>query len=207
VIVGATSQLPGGTCTSTIGNSCSFVALGRDWIEVESQAYHQANEYFIARIPTGAESGSRAEPGGRLAFDLDSSSGVQRLCSPLRYPEAPWTTADGTTAVQPGFMQVLGRFALVADGYVAPTSYRSARLERCGEHSAIQLPTTGIAISSRALAWWATGHVGGILLPSLKRFRLATPSGPINTEWPTMALSASRVYMVNSGKLWAAPLP
>jgi hypothetical protein len=129
----------------------------------------------------------------------------------VTYPHVPYQLADGTTSHEPGWIEPLGRFALVANAYPSRfgLGYTSAYLARCGTSKRIKLfGNQGVAATARDVAWWQPGHVDGIRLPSLKRFTL-TVAARVNpdpgAEPPIIALSTANVYVESNGNLWAAP--
>ncbi len=199
---------PGNPCLTV---DCSPVGVGRDWIEVQLRCDSCANAYYLQPIPPTSGPGPNfgAQGGGTATFDLDSPSGARALCSPLRYPSFPWTQPDATLRTQPGWMQTLDRFAVVADDFPMPDTPDSAYLERCGTGSRVYLPgLRPIAITKTELAWWTPGHIKGIRLPSLKRFKIPAPAG-ISPELGdvSLALSARKLYLEGNGTLWVAPRP
>lgn len=206
-----TGPPPGGFCAgaSDEGGGCSIAGVGLHWIEFEVTCYHCANRYVLQPIPSGPpKETSQVSPGGPTAFHLNSTSGVQTLCPPLTYPNPLYQRADGTTSHQPGWIEPLGTFALAADAYpVGGGSYSNAYLERCGSQSRIKLPGgNGIAATTNAIAWWTPSAINGIRLPSLRHFRIPTPTSVRGLPWPPIALSATNVYFLSNGNLWATSL-
>jgi hypothetical protein len=209
-----TGNPPGGLCAFLLNEEggCTPVGVGRFWIEFLVTAYHEANSYVLQPIPAGPlDNVAQVTPQQPWAFDLNSANGVQRLCRPLTYPSFSYPTVDGTSR-EPGWIETLGRFAVVADAFPAGgIEYSHAYLERCGHTTRIKLPgNPGIAATTRDIAWWRPGHVDGIRLPSLRRFSFKTPAGlgrkASTSGSPVVALSNTKVYIASGGTLWSAPV-
>ena len=172
------------------------------------------NGSFLANLDTGAVRRDPAMAAGRVIADLDSRSGAQRLCAPLRVPRG----SDPT-----GSVTFYGKFA-VASGF-RPDGLPFAILEHCASKLQIRLPLyarqNGKIISawywrasSRAVIWQTDpSPVHGILLPELRRFTINLTAAQVRAHAYVTAVTRPTIYIIGRGPsgtgspLWEAPLP
>lgn len=188
---------------------CQIVGVGSRWIEFETNAYHGENQYYLQPIPSGQPVEPAAvTPGGTYAFDLNAASGARALCRPLDYPIAPWYGPE-SVGTQPGWIDPLGKVALVSDTFPGQNDWSYVSLARCGKRSRERLhPNSDVAFSRSAVAWWRPKYVKGVQLPSGKPFSLRLPAKvKYDGDTPIVAVSDRRAYIAADGHLWQAPLP
>jgi hypothetical protein len=169
---------------------CIPIHVGTDWIEYDQQSNRFGDRFVFQNIASGA---LRKDPSNRRTIvNLDSPTLAEPVCGPLRVPR------EGT-------LEFAGRFA-VADG---PSG---TFLERCGTRLHLSLPPDFIALTPHAIVTIGrpTRALGGILLPSLRRFTVALPPG--RPDVIAVDLSRTRIYvdaMARSGayNVWSAPTP
>ncbi len=174
------------------GSSCVPDAIGSDWIEYDESSEHFGDRFVFQPIDGGPP---RRDPANaRTIVDLSSPRLARRLCTPLSVPKDGEVTLDGAFGVVGG---PAGTF-----------------LERCGRRLHLALGPAVTVQSARGLiAWSPAGHsLEGVLLPSLRRFRVILP-------WRRRALildaqiSDRRIYLevvpvsADQGQVWSAPLP
>jgi hypothetical protein len=190
---------------------CMFVAAGTRWVEFEIVRFCDgcADSLILqSLLDPQATMSDPAVPGGRRIADLNAPSGIQTLCRPLRV-----TQGGGFELRDPSAFAFYGGFAMV-------WGVGHATLERCGSHLRYPLPLivrTGRSFSvgywraGRALVAWQvrSRRIGGLFLPSLRRFTIALPGGATAR---LAAISRRTVYVLDSGApgqpgdLWAAIL-
>ena len=202
---------------------CSVGAVGSRWLEFYATQMCAPPDYpcgslingsFLANLDTGAVRRDPAMAAGRVIADLDSRSGAQRLCAPLRVPRG----SDPT-----GSVTFYGKFA-VASGF-RPSGLPFAILEHCASKLHVTLPLyvrkSGKIISagywqasSRAVIWQTDpSRVNGILLPELRRFTINLTAAQVRVHAYVSALTRHTIYIIGRGPsstgspLWDAPLP
>lgn len=182
-----------------VGDPACDPAVGRYWMrfaaydEPDCSAHCDPPVPYLQNIQTGQTKADPNHTGGRLYENLNSPSGASRLCSPLRY-------SDG--------IQVLGSFAIthttrpILPPYPLPTEY-NYRLRRCHSQLALRVPE-GTLGSSQTVIWGNSRGLGGLVLPSLRRFDLPRAPGVVE------AVEGRTVYVFRGGQnpqLLSATLP
>lgn len=180
----------GTMCGTYAGNfgACVIVGVGRYWVQLlATDCGGCVATYLLVDVKTGRARVAPVSPDGRLAFDLNSGSGVSRLCAPLRYPRT-WNAKFKRW--QLGWVSFYGNVALVAAS--APTfgNPSFAYLQRCGSRRRVPVPLAapidldGLSGSSREVVWDGQANLGttyqltGVLLPSLRGFTVDLPALP-----------------------------
>jgi hypothetical protein len=153
-------------------------AVGADWIEYWVPNPNAARQQFVFQNIYTGESRTLAawHPGGRIVPDLNSASLGQRLCAPVRVPNA-WS---GNGEDWPGTVSSFGPYAIVGGFDAARRAF--GYLEQCGTrvHRWIgrlgPLGGTYASANARAVVWQAPlgSDLHGAYLPSLKKFTVDT---------------------------------
>jgi len=156
-------------------SSCVPEAIGSDWIEYDESS-EQFGDRFVFQSISGGE--LRRDPANpRTVVDLSSPRLARRLCAPLRVPKYGRVSLDGAFAVVSG---PAGAF-----------------LERCGRRLHLALgPAVFVHCVPGAIAWWAGpgGSLAGMLLPSLRRFRVIVPQ-PRRAQVVDALISDRHIYL------------
>lgn len=200
------------SCVSGTTTSCEPVAVGADWIRLETTCYHCYEPSFsYQNISTGRVAKDPTVAGGRTIADLNSPALAHELCRPLRVPRF-WNPDLG--AWEAGSLNFYAGFA-VAQGS-PPGALPHASLERCGTRLDVPLPGF-FAGSDRMIVWQVLPRkIGGRFLPGLQRFRISLPASISASHGRIVALSTRTLYVqaptagspaYDDGPLWAATLP
>jgi hypothetical protein len=201
----------------------SPIAIGARWIQLQEFCAdgpsHCLNSYAFQNLQTG---NITPDPTSATTYaDLNSPTLARRVCKPLHVPMVDGPEGEVIYAAQPGALAFYGKFAISSSGMTGAHGF----LERCGSrlHRQIGLPNlvgAAFAASSHFVVWQSGQHqLGGLFLPSLRRFVIPLPAG-INTQssngigFPgTIAASSRHLYLLNSSdtssirSYWIAPLP
>lgn len=186
--------------TPCLGELCDQAAVGTYWIKTFGVSHGLPGvpirpSVGLVNIRTGSVIGDPAIPGGSTSDDLNSASGQQGLCPPLRYPPD----------VVVGSVTFYGRFALIANGGIP-------QLQACKSQLNLRLGAPWAASTNAVV--WSTPPVQagrylmqGVFLPSLRHFTIRLPrdlAGGISA----IAVSGRSLYVdSNTGHLWTAQLP
>jgi uncharacterized protein DUF4232 len=174
-------------------SSCVPAAIGSDWIEYDESSEHLGDRFVFQPIVGGAL--HRDPTNARTVADVSSPRLARGLCAPLSVPKDGRLTLDGEFAVASGPAGVF--------------------LERCGRHLHLALgPAVFVQSVPGAIAWspGPARSLDGILLPSLRRFRVVLPQ-PRRVELIDAEISDRHIYLevlrIGSiqGQVWSAPLP
>jgi hypothetical protein len=193
------------------GGPCRAVAVGRYWVRLVSDpnsqcARHCPQNYYLQSLRTGKIEKDPAKPGGRIFDDLNSISGIGRLCSPLRYPRSFELLANRWTL---GFISFYGPFALTHGFARVNEPLVVDHLRRCGSRLNLSFEPASTAASSSAVVWTEDGaHPQGRLLPNLQPFVIRVPRAFTagNIEFVALTLRTLIADDVNSGRFWTADL-
>ncbi len=182
------------------GNLCGQVAIGTYWVKI-AWGSHSGAGVELVNIQTGSVIGDPGIAGGSISDDLNSPSGQQTLCPPLRYPGNALASS----------VTFYGRFAL-ATGAAAAGASDITYLQACNSRLNLQLGAPWAA-STNAVVWSATtGQAGryslqGVFLPSMRHFTIRLPRD-LAAGISAIAISGHSLYVdSNTGHLWTAQLP
>ena len=174
-------------------SSCVSAAIGSDWIEYDESSVHLGDRFVFQSISGGE---LRRDPtNARTVVDLSSPRLARRLCAAASVPKYGRVTLDGAFAVVSG---PAGAF-----------------VERCGRRLHLALgPAVFVQSVPGAIAWLAEPgrSLQGVLLPSLRRFRVILPR-PRRAQVIDARISDCHIYLdvlptgSDPAQLWSAPLP
>lgn len=192
--------------------TCTVVGVGARWIEFERSELYRTGQpcppcsssttYILQSLQDpNTTMEDPAKPGGKIIADLNSPSGRQSLCRPLRVPPS------GSGPAGPGRLTFYGRFA-IASGVDRRGGRPYVTLERCGSRLHMSLPVeptlpTLPAASSHAVIWQtADNELAGLFLPSLRRFTLRLPPASSGQSSPDVAVALSQrtLYVLQGGE-------
>jgi hypothetical protein len=189
-------------CRPAASNGCSLDAVGTDWLEYDNGNDHVGDRFVFEKIATGAvrSDPTHANTDPHVWADLDSPQLGHRICAPLRVPKY-------------GSVQFTGQFA------IATTSSGTQYLERCGTglHRLLS-EINPVGVGAHAILFYNDPNgpqigrlhpVSGLVLPSLKAFKLAPP--PVaRGEISWVDLTDRHIYVTtdtggDGEDVWSAP--
>jgi hypothetical protein len=187
----------GGQCQGDV------TAMGSRWIQFTNQLpgdcgdgvhfscgptivkYFDINSHRVRQPP---------ELTSREVVDLSSRTLVRRVCAPLPAAAGPVTQ--------------YGRFAIV---HLSNAAGLQDYLEKCGSRLRLGLDDGGSTptLTAHEVTWPVAGGYVGILLPSLRRFRVSLPDAALASDpGSSVALDDYRFYFADRREnLQAAPFP
>ena len=154
-------------------------------------------------------------PGGTTIPDLSSPSLASNLCSPAH--ALPIQADEGT--IMRGPLTVDGNFVLVTGYSCISGPTNETYLERCGSRLHRFITTTppesaSLLASASHVILWPTGtqQLGGIFLPSLRRFTLTVPNRlarilATQHAFPEPFLTTRHLYLPVGQQVWSTPIP
>lgn len=138
-------------------STCTPIATGTDWIELDETCYHCRNTYVFQDIESGALVGDPSN--STVLPDLDAPSLAHHLCKPLRVPQGGTLELDG--------------------GFAVAEIRREAFLERCSTtlHEKLKAFGGAPALAPKAIVWLSKPftRLAGVFLPSRRPFSVVLP--------------------------------
>jgi hypothetical protein len=181
---------------------CRPVAIGRHWLDFQSQCYHCAPDYTFENLTSARE---RSDPTNEGTIPgVNDNKLAHTVCRPVNVVPGDVVTFEGSFAL-----------IFMPDPSSPDPEIGSYQLVRCGSTLARTIDAWGLIGTSDALIaanphmviWHASTRLDGIFLPSLRRFTVPVPHVLVDA-WG-LQLSSDHLYAQAGpdGPLYSARLP